>query len=115
MYCKDCGEQIPDDSVFCPECGAKLTVAPAAAAPPSASTPPPASPTAGAASQDVGQGLFIGLILASLFIPLIGIIMGVIYMRDPSAAKKKAGKVWLWVGIGASLFWLFMSMGGGDF
>lgn len=27
MYCSSCGKQIPDDSVFCPECGNKLQVA----------------------------------------------------------------------------------------
>lgn len=24
MFCKKCGEQIPDDSVFCPKCGQAL-------------------------------------------------------------------------------------------
>jgi TM2 domain-containing membrane protein YozV len=26
MFCSKCGKQIPDDSVFCPECGAKVGV-----------------------------------------------------------------------------------------
>lgn len=26
MYCRKCGKKIPDDAVFCPECGAKQTV-----------------------------------------------------------------------------------------
>lgn len=25
MYCNKCGTEIPDDSVFCPECGSHLT------------------------------------------------------------------------------------------
>ncbi|MBI2836396.1 MAG: zinc-ribbon domain-containing protein [Chloroflexi bacterium] len=24
MYCSSCGEKIPDDSKFCPECGSAL-------------------------------------------------------------------------------------------
>ena len=25
MYCKKCGNQIPNDSLFCPKCGADVT------------------------------------------------------------------------------------------
>lgn len=26
MFCSNCGTQIPDSSVFCPECGAKMII-----------------------------------------------------------------------------------------
>ena len=29
MFCKNCGTEIADDSVFCPKCGTKVDVAPA--------------------------------------------------------------------------------------
>jgi len=98
MFCKECGKGIPDDSVFCPECGAQI------AAPPAAATPASPRPAPGGAA--VGQGLNIGIIVASLIFPLVGVIMGAVYLCDQNAAKKKAGKVWLWVGIAAAALWI---------
>ena len=45
MYCKECGSMIPDDSKFCPTCGAKFEAAPAAPATPAAPEEPAASAT----------------------------------------------------------------------
>lgn len=42
MYCRFCGKQIPDHAKFCPECGAGLAPAPAAAPPESAPSVPAA-------------------------------------------------------------------------
>ena len=42
MFCSKCGKEIPDDSVFCPSCGAKVTPI----APEAAETPAPAAPEA---------------------------------------------------------------------
>ena len=39
MYCTNCGNQIPDGSAFCPQCGARVTTTPV----PSASTLPTAA------------------------------------------------------------------------
>jgi hypothetical protein len=44
--------------------------------------------------------LKIGIIVGSIFIPLLGIIMGAIFMNDPNLEKKKVGRLWLYVGIG---------------
>jgi hypothetical protein len=99
MYCAKCGKTIPGDSVFCPECGYNLvTVGPAASSP------------AVAAEPAVSEALNIGTIVGSIILPLIGIIMGIIYLRDGNPAKKKAGKTWLWVGIGAAGFWLLVNL-----
>lgn len=43
MYCRFCGKQIPDHAKFCPECGAGLAPAPAAA-PPENTPSVPAAP-----------------------------------------------------------------------
>lgn len=43
MYCKECGKELPDGSVFCPDCGAQQTPGPAASETPAA----PASAAAG--------------------------------------------------------------------
>ena len=51
MYCKQCGKELPDGSVFCPDCGAQQTAdAPAAAA-------PAAAPAAGGAFLDKVKAL----------------------------------------------------------
>jgi hypothetical protein len=58
----------------------------------------------------VSDGLKIGIAVGSAIIPLLGIIMGAIYMNKPSLAKKKAGKLWLFIGIGAMIFWCLVTM-----
>lgn len=106
MFCRDCGKTIPDDSAFCPECGAKLAAAPAGGLAFGG-----AAALADAPAAPVSSGMNIGVIVASLFIPIVGLIMGFIYLRDPHPAKKKAGRTWLWVGAGASVFWILASLG----
>lgn len=46
----------------------------------------------------VSDGMKIGIAILSFFIPIVGIIMGLIYMNDAHPAKKAAGKLWLTVG-----------------
>ena len=47
----------------------------------------------------------------TLIIPLIGMVMGIIYLNDANPAKKSTGKLWLWVGIAAALFWILIRFG----
>ena len=42
--------------------------------------------------------------LIGLFVAIVPIIMGIIYMMDANPEKKSAGKLWLWVGIGEFVF-----------
>jgi hypothetical protein len=111
MKCPKCGLDNPDDARFCGQCGAPMPVAP---------LPPDHGP-----AGEVPSNLNIGIIAGSVLIPLLGIIMGAIYMNDPSPAKRKAGKLWLYVGIGVMvaqcllgcLFGMISNMasGGGTF
>jgi hypothetical protein len=63
----------------------------------------------------------IGIIVGTVFIPLLGIIMGLIYMNDPHPQKKAVGRTWLYVGIGIVVLYcgfgfmigLLGSLGGG--
>ena len=65
MYCRFCGKQIPDHAKFCPECGADLAPAPAAAPPentlsvPTAPAAPvePAMPPQGAPDPAAAVGV----------------------------------------------------------
>lgn len=117
MYCRQCGGNIPDESIFCADCGATLTARISPRAPPPLSRPllralsPMATrrhlamhsrmvvPTSGA----VSPGHNFGLVLLSMLIPIVGIIAGILYLRDPNPDKGRAGKIWLWVGLTAAL------------
>lgn len=49
--------------------------------------------------EPVSSGMRIGLAILSFFVPLVGIILGVIFMNDPNPSKKEAGKLWLIVAV----------------
>lgn len=74
MICSNCGREIADMAVVCPNCGT----------PTNAQTQP---------VFDSGEEKAnVGLIILSVFIPLVGIILGCIEM---SKGNKKAGKTYL--------------------
>ena len=93
MRCPKCGEENPSEAKFCGKCATRLM---AAEPPPVSARPSGHSST----TNEVSEGLKIGVIIGSLFVPFLGIIMGVIYMKEPSPAKQGVGKTWLYVGIG---------------
>ena len=85
MHCAKCGFENPAEAKFCGRCGETMK---------------PATPPTPSGGEEVSQGLKTGIIVGSIFIPLLGIIMGAIYMNDPNLEKKKVGRLWLYVGIG---------------
>jgi hypothetical protein len=93
MRCANCGQENPAEAKYCGKCANRLV----AADPP---TPARASGYSSTADEPVSDGLKIGVIVGSLFIPLLGIIMGLIYMKERNPAKQAVGKTWLYVGIG---------------
>ena len=92
MQCPQCHTENPADAKFCGSCGATIPAAPLQPAPPPAQRP--------GADDEVSSNLNIGIIIGTIFIPLLGIVMGLIYMQDASPKKKAAGKLWLQIGIG---------------
>lgn len=86
MKCSQCGHENLPQAKFCAKCGAEL---------PSVA---PVQPT-----PSVSKELKIGIIVGTVFIPLLGIIMGLIYMNDPNPEKKAVGKLWLYVGLGMTV------------
>ena len=97
MFCPKCGTENPDNAKFCGSCGSAMTV-----------VNEPVQTITNPFNQNgnkpaVSRELKIGIIVASFFIPLIGIIMGWIYMTDSNINKKKVGKTWLYVGIGITI------------
>lgn len=88
MKCPKCGFDNPPEAKFCGKCGEPLAA------------PTPAPPMPPPAGEAVSQGMKTGIVVGSIFVPLLGIIMGAIYMNDPNPEKKKVGRLWLYVGIG---------------
>jgi uncharacterized membrane protein YvbJ len=95
MRCPKCGQENLAEAKFCGKCATRLS---------SADTPVSGSAGPAANGGEVSQGLKVGIILGTVLIPLLGIIMGLVYMNDPKPAKKAVGKIWLFVGIGVAAF-----------
>jgi hypothetical protein len=101
MRCPTCGQENPAEAKFCGKCATRLAPV---------DIPTASAPGVSAAPGQVSQGMKVGVIIGSIVIPLLGIIMGLIFMNDPSPAKKAVGKIWLYVGIGAIAFWCICTM-----
>ncbi len=95
MQCPKCGFENPAEAKFCGKCGEPLKIA----------GPPKPPPYDGDRPSVVSKEMRLGIAIGSVFIPLLGIIMGAIYMNDANPEKKKVGKFWLFVGLGAIAFW----------
>jgi hypothetical protein len=102
MFCPHCSDSNPDDAKFCGKCGRALPVV--AAAPAGAGAAAAASAAALPAAA-VSDGLKWTVAVASVLIPFIGLVMGIIYLVDANPAKKAVGKFWLMAaGIGLLLY-----------
>jgi hypothetical protein len=109
MKCTKCGDENTADATFCASCGATLSETPTPIHHGGGVTPvPPVTPVT-PVSEPVSSGMKTGILIGSIVVPLLGIIMGAIYMNDPSPAKKEVGKLWLMVGIGAFVLWCVVS------
>jgi hypothetical protein len=88
MQCAKCGHDNVPQAKFCAKCGGPLLVA-------------------GEASP-VSDGLKIGISIASVVMPIIGIIMGIIYVAKPNPSKKAVGKLWLIAAGVGILLWVIL-------
>ncbi len=132
MHCPDCGHSNDAEARFCGECGTAMPQSPQSPPPPPpVSASPPVSresswqpvgggpeggsPGAGprGAAPVVSNGLKWGVAAGSLLLPILGLVMGIIYIVDANPAKKSVGKLWLWTGIAAILFWCGIGAIGG--
>lgn len=89
MFCKSCGKEINDNAVVCPFCGCQTGV--------------PQQPYAQQnvyqnqyPQQQGGDEINVGLVILSIFIPIVGIILGAVNISN---GKKKSGKAYLTAGI----------------
>lgn len=72
MFCRNCGQQLPDGSLFCPRCGTSVQ---AGASPVQDKTQP--SP---------------GIAVLSFFFPIVGLILYLVWMDSEPGKAKSAGK-----------------------
>lgn len=108
MLCPKCGTENSDEAEHCKNCGARLVKD-------GEETPQvesavhqrivgidlkPKVPE----KSGVSNGLYIGVMIATIIFPIIGVIMGFTYMRKDHPSAKKAGKNWLIVGAVMILF-----------
>lgn len=91
MFCPSCSHKNVDEAKFCAKCGATLRGVP--------HSPPGTAPV-------VSNGMKWGITAGTVVLPLLGLVMGVIYMRDADLEKKAVGKLWLSVGIGIMVLYL---------
>src|SRR5262245_41223552 len=105
MYCPKCGADNPNEAKFCGVCSAAMPGAPPVSQP-TYQPPAPASFLPGA----VSQGLKIGIGVASVLLPIVGLIMGIIYMVDANPEKKAAGKLWLILACGGMALYCLASL-----
>ncbi len=98
MFCPSCGQSNPDEAKFCGKCGAAIAVA---------ATPKPVHVEPGAAKDSavVSQTMKTWMLVASIVLPVVGIVVGIVYLLDANPEKKESGKLWLIVGIVAAVIW----------
>ena len=107
MYCSQCGEKIPDDSKFCPKCGAALVQTKAKTKAKAKAAPAPA------ATGERTSGMAIAsLVLGILGISILAIIFGAIAIsqtnKDPNLKGRGlaiAGLVLGILGMIGIVFW----------
>lgn len=103
MFCPSCAHENPDNAEFCGNCGASLKK-PVVGGGGSGIVKP---------AEAVSAGMKWGITAVTVLLPLVGIVMGIIYMRDDNPEKKAVGKLWLWVGIGMAVLVFLYELGNG--
>lgn len=109
MFCPNCSEANPDDAKFCGKCGRPMPSLSAAAAATTASSTPSAMPKP--APTSVSDGLKWGIFAATILIPVLGVVMGVIYLADANSDKKAVGRLWVITGGIVALLWILFQCG----
>ena len=90
MYCRNCGREIPDNSLYCPECGANQKPI----------------PQAGQQTEETKVWGVLSIVFAAIpALVLLGIIFGVIGL---CTYKQKENQKLCWIGIGIAIAWVVL-------
>lgn len=90
MYCRYCAAEIPDNSQFCPKCGAPLGAV-WGAPPPGAFPPPPPMPFEQAKTSGKAIASLVCGCLFFLFpVPIVGIVLGHMALSE---IRRSAGQI----------------------
>ena len=104
MFCKYCGKEVDQNATICANCGGEVTpLASDGTIPTNKAVPQqPVQPQQGQYIPpypqqyqhiiDPNEPASVGIIIVCVLIPIIGIIMGCVYMSD---GRKRAGKAYL--------------------
>ena len=112
MFCKHCGQQLPSDAFFCPNCGQKAeTISDAHGETAPATSPAPPQ------KIDCGLGLAIVAVVMGNVIGIVALIYAVLASSmlnsgDYEGARRAArtGKIWSWSAIILSAAGLCLGM-----
>lgn len=99
MYCQYCGKEIPDDAVICVGCGRQIKPLADPSPKREDSIQPPT-----VVKNAWPAGTMLVLVIASMFIPFVGIVFGILGLLDKD--KKEQGALLLAIGI----FYFFASL-----
>lgn len=105
MLCKACGANNPDMASYCGNCGGKLVI----------ESSNPANDdvveiSVGAKHKPVSDLMKYGVLASTVFIPFIGMIMGLIFIAQAETEDKKdVGKLWLYTSIAIIVLYLMFS------
>jgi len=97
MFCQHCGKEIADDAVVCIGCGRAVK--------PLRDANSPSAMVGGKFSD----GVMAALIIASVLIPILGVVLGLIYLSSSSSSpeRKKQAKIILIVAVVGAVVSLF--------
>jgi len=97
--CTGCGRQIPVEYNVCPHCGRPQNIQYG----PQQQYQQPVEP--------LGSGMTILLYLLSFFIPIIGIIIGLIWMgAGADSERRRVGKMCLILGVLSIILWVVIAI-----
>jgi uncharacterized membrane protein YvbJ len=104
MFCPQCGTDNPEEARFCGKCAAPMPRANAKA------QPAPWGAGATGSQPAVSSGLKTGIAITSVLLPIVGLVMGIMYMADANPEKKSAGKLWLLVACGVMVVYCLIGL-----
>ncbi len=106
MFCPKCGSLNPDDAKFCGNCSSQLAVE-------------PVTDTVRKVEEivDINQDqeaistpLKYSVAIAALLFPIIGVVMGIMYLaQGETESKKEVGKFWLIASAVGVILYLMMT------